>query len=289
MLNMRRCGLENDVHNPSTEHRVKKIIAVYSSKGGVGKSTIAKELAALYSTKYKVLIIDMDIEFGDIATLFNVESRAGMMNSIRRLGDYQDYNAESVVDRESIICDIVVKINEELDIIPAPGNLLDAREIGETDIENMIDVMRDCAYDVIIVDTANTADDRTMAVLRRADKVVLVESLDTSTYVETMALFEFLRDMQFDISKMSMVINTVPSKAKELDIHIEELIDLIGIRFITTLPQNYRVRLQNNLAMPLVWMHRDSEFARGIRRIAEEFMPNMSYEKKDMFSKIFKK
>lgn len=56
---------------------IKKIIAVYSAKGGVGKSTVVKLLAeTANSMGYKTGILDCDISGPSITSLFNIKERA---------------------------------------------------------------------------------------------------------------------------------------------------------------------------------------------------------------------
>ncbi|HHT64300.1 MAG TPA: response regulator/pilus assembly protein, partial [Clostridia bacterium] len=65
-----------------------QIITVFGSKGGVGKTTLCVNLAAhlAYKEKAKVVLVDLDLQFGDIPVFFNVVPRKSIAELVQEKG-----------------------------------------------------------------------------------------------------------------------------------------------------------------------------------------------------------
>ena len=78
--------------SPENEVSQSKIITVYSNKGGIGKTTIAVNLAAELAkvTKDKVALVDLNLQLGDISTFLNLNPPFDVNYVIRRLIDKEE-------------------------------------------------------------------------------------------------------------------------------------------------------------------------------------------------------
>lgn len=269
----------------------KKMISVYSPKGGVGKSTISKELAMAYSTAIvngepvRVLLLDGDWEFGDVSTLFNVAPRPNIMDWIR---DMQAEKRQSghlhICSSDTILSRYIIPYSSTLHLLAGPGDPAEAEMVTEEMVMAVIESLRRADYDIIIIDSANSNRARTLVPLMRSDAVVLVETLDTSTVAETTAVLNTLRSKQFDFGKLYMVLNQVPQNDAQIDISVTEISRLLQLDVAAVLPKYELMRMINNAGEAAV-SKRASAYSQAIFQLANRMVPlfGEGKKKKSMF------
>lgn len=132
-----------------------KIITVSSVKGGVGKTTLTANLAGLYFLmKKKVLIIDLDLYAGGIATILNVENKKDIYMLIDSISN----------NRFTSLRDYVSSYNNGIDVLAAPKDPRDVSKIESKYISKIFDIARK-EYDIILVDTHHLLDEITLVAL----------------------------------------------------------------------------------------------------------------------------
>lgn len=276
-----------------------RIITVYSPKGGVGKSTIAKELALALSSEgpdkesYRVLLIDSDWEFGDVATLFNVRNvpnMTGLVKSMRKeRHDTKKISIRSPQELTQYLIPYRAGGINKLDLLVSSGNATDQQLIDEHVVRALIDNFRTLNYDFIIFDNANSIEPRTLLPLMVADFMVLVETLDSTTIFETRALIQTLRSRQFDFGKIRMVFNRVPQDSKNLDITTDDVENLLKVRTVASIPNvGDAARLMNNACESFI-LGKDSPVSREIKKLANSITVCYKEPKKGFFARLFSK
>lgn len=271
----------------------KQIVAVHSPKGGVGKTTVSKELAfGLGSVKVnnellKILVVDADWEFGDVATQFNVSPAPNVSEWIRLMRyDREQTGMIPMYQKEEIADRFIIHYNENIDILAGSVNAADAMLIDADIVSAIMDNLRRCDYDFIIVDNANSLKDITIVPLVKADTIVLIETLDTTTIQETTTMLETLRSIQFDFSKLRMVLNQVPTDDKKLDIGVAEIPRVLKIELTAVIPYYDKIRLYNNAGESAI-IDKETPFSREIKKIVNTIMPVYDTKKKGFFSRLF--
>ena len=132
-----------------------KIITVSSVKGGVGKTTLTANLAGLYFLmKKKVLIIDLDLYAGGIATILNVENKKDIYMLIDSISN----------NRFTSLRDYVSPYNNGIDVLSAPKDPRDVSKIESKYISKIFDIAKR-EYDIILVDTHHLLDEITLVAL----------------------------------------------------------------------------------------------------------------------------
>ena len=132
-----------------------KVITISSVKGGVGKTTTVLNLAGLYYLqKKKVLIIDLDLSSGGVATLLNIDNSKDiylLVDSIanNRFTSFEDY---------------VITYNKGIDVIPSPRDPRDASKVDSKYISRVFNIAREF-YDVILVDTNHVLNEISLTAL----------------------------------------------------------------------------------------------------------------------------
>jgi pilus assembly protein CpaE len=146
-----------------------KIIVVYSPKGGTGKTTIATNLAvALHSDETKTVLVDGNIQFGDVAVFLNEQVKNSLLDLTTRADE---------LDPE-IVQEVALKHNASgLHVLAAPPKPELADNIHADQFGKLLKFLGQ-VYAYIVVDTASYLTDVVQAALDAADLIVLVTSQD---------------------------------------------------------------------------------------------------------------
>ncbi len=146
-----------------------KVVVVYSPKGGTGCTTIATNLAiALRNGEQRVLLVDGDLQYGDVAIFLNEPVRNNVLDLISRADE---------LDPE-IIDEVILKHDATgLHLLAAPIQPeLDEQASGEK-FSKLLQYL--CLlYDYVVVDTASYLSDIVQSALEMADLITLVTTQD---------------------------------------------------------------------------------------------------------------
>jgi pilus assembly protein CpaE len=142
-----------------------QVVTVFSPKGGVGSTTIAAALAviAAESRPGRVLAIDMDVAFGQLASHFNLRPKLSLVELVRdesALEDPAQFRAYTAEHASGV---------RLLAAPPLPGF---AQLITEAHVEAILSRASE-AFDVVIVDAGSTLDERMLAILSRSNTVLI--------------------------------------------------------------------------------------------------------------------
>ncbi len=213
--------LEEDLGN--VKHDA-KCITVYSAKGGVGKTTIACELATFLAltshnrSKYKVCIADFNIDFGDVMNTLAFDQSGANMTTWAEDIKMRIQNGERPENinysQEDIQVWLQRKTQTGLYALLAPSSNVDSMNIAPDEIRVMVDnLVKNGGFDFVICDTGNNTRDSSYIALEKADTVLLVLTQDVNTANCNQSFIHTAENLDFDMDKIKLVINQVrPTK-----------------------------------------------------------------------------
>ena len=266
-------GFESDVEGQESQT---KIVAVYSAKGGVGKTTIASELATYLSLvdlgprKLRVCIVDYNIDFGD------VKSTLGMEKSTKSLTYWADEVREFIekgADPEEIVYtkqemeDYMVKSDKsDLWILPAPVSNEDSMGISSEELRVILRNLRDYGeFDFIICDTGNNTRDSTMIALENANTILMIMTQNVNTANCDISFMKTMETIDFDMSNTKLVINNIVPQ-KLTGISVEEIERYFPFECVGRIHYNPDVMKATNLGEPLA-LDPSHEFTKQMKDI----------------------
>ena len=182
--------------------RKSKSVLITSTKGGVGKTIFALNMAGIFSTiGRKVLIIDLDLTGGGIALALNKPYN----KSIYEMSEDIKNNVFSEFE------DYVLKYNKYIHAIACPK---DPREASKIDLR-YIDIIIDQAsfiYDAILIDSSSTLSALNLFLMDKVDESIFVVNNDPLNLKSTRSMLAILKNMQIDNYKVLLNMSNNPYK-----------------------------------------------------------------------------
>jgi len=187
------------------------VITVYGAKGGIGKTTIAANLATALAqaTGGSVALADMDTQFGDVAIMMNIPVEKTIVDLAHR-GDQ--------VDRD-LVGDYLVRHSSNVRVLPAPFEPSEWRAVTPKQMEKIITVLAQ-THDFVVLDTAATFNEVVAVALDKANVVLLITSMDMSSIKNTLVVLKLFASSSFPQEKVKLTINhaSATNTVKEEDI-----------------------------------------------------------------------
>lgn len=226
-VDMRQAGQSRDVTG-----RAGHIVVVYSPQGGVGTTTIATSLASgLMKEGIKVLLVDADLQFGDVGLVLNLQQQSTMVDLV---ADVEDLDTE-------LFENIVATHDSGLKVLLGPSRPEFAGEV-EANPRALATILEKVAssYDFIVVDTSSHLTDTLAEILEMATKIVLVATPTISSVINTRFVLDLFDKLNFPPDKTFLLLNRVPEdrNLRKLAIAPEKIEQHLKRPIIARIPSN---------------------------------------------------
>lgn len=184
-----------------TVARVRRIVAVHSPKGGAGTSTVATNIAMAAAQKKpdRVVIVDLDLQFGQVATYLNLEPRQTLADVVRD---------DAALREPELLRTYATRHDSGLHVLAAPHGPEQAALITADHVGRILATLLD-SYDQVVVDTGSWLDERTLQAFESAESVLFVVNPEIATLKALSALLEYLNESGAVAAKTMFVLNNL--------------------------------------------------------------------------------
>src|SRR2546430_2149982 len=237
-----------------------KIISFFSPKGGVGRTTIATNLAvALHqSTEKPVVLVDGSLPFGDIAVILNMSPQAKTIAEL--IGSVEQTDADVV---ESIL----VQHSTGIKVLLAPPTPESTELITGAHMKHVLELLRE-RYAYIVVDTWPSFQEQVITMLAVAAVILTLMTLQITSLKNVRVFMEIAEKLGYGSDKVQLVANRNDSSG---GIKASDVEASLGRKIPHTIVSDRRALvLAVNRGVPFVISHRESQVAKDIFALAQK-------------------
>ena len=261
-----------------------RVVAVFGPKGGVGRTTLAINLAVAAATELgqKTCLVDGSFQFGDVGVLLNLNPKN---KSIAELIPELEQGDPESIDT------FVINHSAGIRVLLAPPSPEMAELITPVIAKRMIDALRK-DHDLIVVDCMSSFNDTTLAILDLADTVLTMLSLEITSIKNIRLFLEVADQLGYSSDKIRLVLNRADSS---LGIRVADVEHSIGRRVDHTIVSDGRsVVYALNRGVPFFLSNREAQVSQDVLRLASAVVgtkepaeagdPKKAAQKKSLFA-----
>jgi pilus assembly protein CpaE len=235
-----------------------KIILIYSPKGGTGCTTIAVNLAvALHNEETRVVIVDANLQFGDVAIFLNEQVKNSILDLTPRVEELDPEIVDNVMIKNAAT---------GVHILASPSRPENAEKVDADQFPKLLRYLRQL-YAYVIVDSSSYLTDVTLSVLDIADSIVLVATQDIPSIKNDRLFLDLLLTLNIPTEKIAFVMNKFD---KRIAISAEKVGENLKQEVLAVIPLDERTVIPAvNRGVPFMLDNKTQPAARGIYILAE--------------------
>ena len=254
------------------------IIDIIGSKGGVGTTTLAVNLAVdLVQRKngQSVALVDMNVLFGEVPAFLEISPT------------YHWGEISKNIDRldSTFLASILEEHSSGVHVLTSPANLDGPERATPEIIRRLLDLMRKM-YDIVVIDGGQSLDDTSLTIVEMSDYLLIVSVLSLPCLSNTSKLLRLFRHLGYPVERIKVVANRYLKKS---DISLSEAEAGIDTKFFWVLPNDYRATMSAiNVGKPLSQVAPNAEITMRLKEMANALVPDESApqtKKKGFFRK----
>jgi pilus assembly protein CpaE len=235
-----------------------KVITLFSPKGGVGRTTIATNLAvALHqSTGKPVALVDGSLPFGDIGVILNMNPKAKTVADL--VGSFETADAD-------VLESVLVSHSSGIKVLLAPPTPESAELITGANMKHVLDTLRQ-RYAFIVVDTWPSFQEVVLTMMDTADVVLTPMTLEITSMKNVRVFLEITEKLGYGDEKVQLIANRNDSSGgiKATDIEAS-----LGRKIPHTIVSDGRTLvLAVNRGVPFVISHKESQVSKDLLTLA---------------------
>lgn len=239
------------------------VITVFGAKGGLGKSTIAANLAVkLAEKRKKVALVDLDLQFGDLHIFLDIEPKDTIVELVQEIATPNIDSVRSYMQVHS----------SGVHVLCAPKSPEYAELVTADKIQSLLSLLR-TYYDYVIVDTSPAFTDVTMTAIESSSIIFFVTGLDISILRNSKLSVSLLESFQ-QTDKIRLIVN----RAVDMNsITINDVQRIIGYPIWAKIPSDYKVAVNAlNRGVPFVIGAPNSKLSASISVLTDILIKGLS-------------
>ncbi len=250
--------VSDDLLNNHKEKSKCRIITIFSNKGGIGKTSIASNLALELAkiSKEDVALVDLNFQLGDVTTFWDLKPSFDLTYMV---------NNPDKINKEFLLNTLEKYKNTSLHILADPPFFKGADNISSKQIESLISSLEG-AFSYVVIDTSAGFDNKTMVAIKNSDIILLVTVANLPALRNTQRCIELFNSEVSDRDAIQVVVNRYMEND---EIGLEDIEKLLAQSVFEKIPNNYFTMMSAiNKGVPVSEINNESNVAKAYRSLA---------------------
>jgi pilus assembly protein CpaE len=246
---------------PMMESNKGIVIGVFSPKGGVGKTTIATNIAIGLGkiAPMSVVIVDLDLQFGDVASALYLDPQHTVTDAV-----------SPAASQDSLVLKAFLTVHPGgIYAVCAPPTPVDADEITPDQVSRLLEQLSE-QFQYVVVDTAPGLPEIGLAAMEQCTDVVWVSGMDIPSVRGLRSGLDVLRQLEILPETRHVVLNMADSK---LGLTVQDLESTIGAPVDVSIPRSRAVALSTNRGIPVLQESAKDPATKSLNQLVDRFNP----------------
>lgn len=256
--------LVTEMNEPVKKNKC-KIISVFSNKGGIGKTSLATNLALELAkiTKENIALIDLNFQMGDITTFLDLKPSFNISYMLENLDKINETFLLSTLERYK---------STSLYVLADPPYFKQADNIQPKQITRLFNTLKE-TFSYIIVDAEASFDGKNIAALDNSDLIMLVTVANLPALRNTQRCLELFEKLGYDKEKIKIVVNRYMENDEIKEVDIEKVLSK-GIYW--KIPNNYfAIMSAINKGIPVSDVNDTTNVSQSYKKLAQQISDNL--------------
>ena len=243
----------------ATPLRNGRIVTVFGPKGGVGRTTVAVNLAVSLGTRShkSVALVDGNLQFGDVGVLLKLQPTKTIVDLLPHM---------SALDPE-IFDDLLLRHDSGVRVLLAPSRPEMAELITPESFKRILTKLKEC-FDFVVVDTYPSFQDTMLTTLDVSDQVVILFTCEMTALKNVRNLLDVTRALGYPREKLLLVVNRADSAG---GIKTSDIEKTLGQSISGQITSDYKLVTSSlNEGVPVVLAHPKSKVAQSLTALAQQ-------------------
>lgn len=250
--------LNEQAHGQNIENRKCRVITTFSNKGGIGKTSIAANLALelANTTNEKVALVDLNLQLGDVTTFLDLKPSFDISYIIQNLSKIDETFLLSTLERYK---------DTSLYVLADPPYLEQSKDITAKQIGDLIEALKQ-TFSYIVVDTSASFDEKTIAALDHSDLILLIAIVNLPAIRNCQRCLDLFESLGYEKEKTKIVLNRYMEND---EIKVDDVEDVLARPVYWRIPNNYFTIISAiNKGVPVSLINPDSNISKSYRDLA---------------------
>lgn len=256
--------LVTEMNEPVKKNKC-KIISVFSNKGGIGKTSLATNLALELAkiTKENIALIDLNFQMGDITTFLDLKPSFNISYMLENLDKINETFLLSTLERYK---------STSLYVLADPPYFKQADNIQPKQITRLFDTLKE-TFSYIIVDAEASFDGKNIAALDNSDLIMLVTVANLPALRNTQRCLELFEKLGYDKEKIKIVVNRYMENDEIKEVDIKKV---LSKDIYWKIPNNYfAIMSAINKGIPVSDVNDTTNVSQSYKKLAQQISDNL--------------